>query len=133
MKKPRVLMIEDDLDDRYITETYFAQNGYTISLDFFDGHKDIVQYLSDLPYGTLPDLIVLDPGKRGNDTLKQLKTHHVFREIPVIVLSEVTQRSVVKEAYRLGANSFIQKPATHDLTKEKIGTFAKYWFDVVEL
>jgi CheY-like chemotaxis protein len=133
MKKPSVLMIEDDLDDRYITETYFAQNGYTVSLEFFEGHGDVIQYLSGLQHESLPDLIVLDPGKRGNDTLQQLKTHDVFREIPVIVLSEVTQRSAVKEAYRLGANSFIQKPATHALTKEKIGTFAKYWFDVVEL
>lgn len=133
MKKPRVLMIEDDLDDRYITETYFAQNGYTVKLEFFEGNGDIIQYLSGLQKELLPDLIVIDPGKRGNDTLQELKTHPQFREIPVVILSEVTQRTMVKEAYRLGANSFIQKPASHELTKEKIGTFAKYWFDVVEL
>ena len=133
MRKPRVLMIEDDLDDRYITETYFAQIGYSIALEFFDGHGDIIQYLSGLQHEMLPDLIVLDPGRRGNGTLRQLKSHNDFKVIPVVVLSEVSQRTAVKEAYRLGANSFIEKPSTHALTQEKISTFAKYWFNVVEL
>jgi hypothetical protein len=48
-------------------------------------------------------------------------------------VSEITHPATVKEAYRLGANSFIQKPSTLHLTKEKIETFAKYWLEVVEL
>lgn len=133
MKKRKVLMIEDDMDDRYIIETYFADFGSSMSLKFFDGHNDVIQYLSGLDKPDLPDLIVLDPGKRGHGTLQQLKTHPRFREIPVVVVSEITPDASVKEAYRLGANSFIHKPSTHRLTKEKIETFAKYWFEVVEL
>lgn len=133
MKKPRVLMIEDDPDDRYITETYFAQHGYGIALEFFDAHKDIIGYLSSLGPENFPDLIMLDPGKRGNGMLQQIKSHPVFKTIPVIILSEVSQPSAVREAYRLGANSFIEKPSTHALTQEKISTFARYWFNVVEL
>jgi CheY-like chemotaxis protein len=126
-------MIEDDLDDRYITETYFAQVGHKVNIDFFEGAGDVVGYLSSLDSAQLPDLIVLDPGKRGFETLKQLKTHEQFKVIPIIVVSELTPASKVKEAYRLGASSFIEKPSTHALTSEKIGTFAKYWFEVVEL
>ncbi len=133
MNKRKVLMIEDDMDDRYITQTYFADFGSSIALRFLNGHENVVQYLEDLDRSELPELIVLDPGKRGNDTLQQLKGHTRFREIPVVVVSEITHPATVKEAYRLGANSFIQKPSTLDLTKEKIETFAKYWLEVVEL
>ena len=126
-------MIEDDMDDRYITQTYFADFGSSIALRFLNGHDNVLQYLEGLDRSDLPELIVLDPGKRGNDTLQQLKGHARFREIPVVVVSEITHPSTVKEAYRLGANSFIQKPSTLNLTKEKIETFAKYWLEVVEL
>ncbi|HYF32102.1 MAG TPA: response regulator [Chitinophagaceae bacterium] len=133
MKKRKVLMIEDDMDDRYIIETYFADYGSSMALKFFDGHNDVIQYLNGLNKADMPDLIVLDPGRHGHGTLQQLKSHPVFKAIPVVVVSEVTPDSTVKEAYRLGANSFIQKPSTHFLTKEKIETFARYWLDVVEL
>ena len=133
MNKRKVLMIEDDLDDRYITQTYFADFGSSIALRFFDSHNDVIQYLDGLDRSELPELIVFDPGKRGNETLQQLKSHPRFREIPVVVVSEITHPATVKEAYRLGANSVIQKPSTLNLTKEKIETFAKYWLEVVEL
>lgn len=126
-------MIEDDLDDRYITETYFAQVGHKVQIDFFEGSGDVIGYLSSLESSQLPDLIILDPGKRGFESLEQLKTHEQFKVIPIVVVSELTPATKVKEAYRLGANSFIEKPSTHALTSEKIGTFAKYWFEVVEL
>ena len=133
MHKRRVLMIEDDMDDRYITQTYFANFGSVIALTFFDGHNDVIQYLSGLDRSGLPELIVLDPGKRGYDMLKQLKSHPNYREIPVVVVCEITNAAAIKEAYSLGANSVIQKPSTLHLTKEKIETFAKYWLEVVEL
>jgi CheY-like chemotaxis protein len=133
MEKHRMLMIEDDMDDRYITETYFTDNGYDITLEFFNSAGDIIHHLDNLQLELLPHLVVLDPGKTGYGALMQLKAHPRFKEIPVVVVSESTERGWVKEAYRLGANSFIQKPSTHQLTNEKIGTFAKYWFDVVEL
>lgn len=133
MPRRKVLMIEDDMDDRYIIETYFAEYGSSIAVRFLDGHHDVIQYLSDLEKPELPDLIVFDPGKRGNAALQALKTHPAYRAIPVVVVSEITPEFSVKEAYRLGANSFIHKPSTHRLTKEKIDTFAKYWLDVVEL
>lgn len=126
-------MIEDDLDDRYITETYFAQVGHKVQIDFFESAGDVIVYLSSLDTAQLPALIVLDPGKRGFQSLEQIKTHPQFKSIPIVVVTELTPASKVKEAYSLGANSVIEKPSTHQLTSEKIGTFAKYWFEVVEL
>jgi len=131
--KQQLLMIEDDADDRYITEKYFSDNGVDIGLDFFDAAEDVVEYLSTLPDHLLPRLIILSPGKNRLQALQDLKSHPQFKLIPVVVLSETAHPSVVYEAYRLGASSVIQKPATHQDTQLKISTFAKYWFSTVEL
>lgn len=133
MPNRKLLMIEDDLDDRYITETYFAQLGHQVQIDFFDGSRDVVQYLSGLEQAQMPNLVILDPGKRGFETLQQLKMHPRFRSIPVVVVTELTPTARVKEAYSLGANSVIEKPSTHALTSEKISAFARYWLETVEL
>lgn len=126
-------MIQDDLDDRYITETYLAEHGRNVSLEFLAGSNEVVDHLAARDITMLPDVIVLDPGKLGFEVLAQLKSHSRLKEIPVVVVTEVIPVLTVKEAYRLGANSVIQKPSTHELTKETIGTFAKYWFQIVEL
>ena len=127
MNKRRVLMIEDDLDDRYITQTYFADFGSSIALRFFDSHNDVIQYLDGLDRSELPELIVFDPGKRGNQTLEQLKSHPRFREIPVVVVSEITHPATVKEAYRLGANSYVVKPPTAEQLLDLAKAFKWYW------
>lgn len=126
-------MIQNDLDDRYITETYLASQGRKFSLEFLALSNEVVDHLAARDITTLPDFIVLDPGKGGFGVLEQLKTHTRLKEIPVILVTELLPASAVKEAYRLGANSVIQKPSTHELTAEKIDAFAKYWFDIVEL
>lgn len=134
MKKYQVLMIEDDLDDRYITETYFTANNIDVSLHFFNGSGNVIRHLSGLgETQQLPHLILLNPGMHNMGVLQQLKTHPEFRPIPIVVLTDSLHHGIVEEAYRLGANSVIQKPSTHTHTQDKISTFAKYWFETVIL
>jgi CheY-like chemotaxis protein len=134
MKKYHVLMIEDDMDDRYIAETYFSANNIDVSLEFFSGSGNVLRHLSALAASDqFPHLILLNPGKHNMGILQQLKTHPEFRGIPVVVLTDSTHPEMVAEAYRLGANSVIQKPSTHALTQDRISTFGKYWFETVIL
>ena len=133
MRNYNVLMIEDDMDDRYITDKYFLDNGYNISVEYFPSRdEDIIQYLSGLDAGSMPHLILMS-GKQGLEILSNLKAHAIFRQIPVVVLTEMSHSFSISEAYRLGASSVIEKPSTHQLTKEKIQTFSNYWFSTVVL
>ena len=125
-----VLMVEDDADDRYITESTIKELGYNIPVRFLSHGRELIAYLSN---SHEPSLILLDYNPvTGADTLRQLKTNPDFNHIPVVVLGEVASANHVRQCYQLGANSFIKKPDTADMTKNKIETFLKYWFEVAE-
>lgn len=129
--QPYVLMLEDDADDRYITETTINELGYDIPVKFLNYGRELMKYLSE---SQEPSLILLDYNPvSGGEILRELKTHPDFNHIPVVVLSEVASASHVRQCYQLGANTFIKKPDTAEMTLLKIGTFFKYWFEVAEI
>ena len=136
-KRYSILMLEDDHDDRHITETFFSEKGYDIQVQFLDESDRLINYLEDAAIeGTIPNLVLLDlnmPRKNGYEVLKELKSHSQFHLIPVIIVSGTAFPEEVKECYRLGANSFVKKPFTDQLTQQKIEAFVKYWFEVCEL
>ncbi|WP_276131678.1 response regulator [Polluticoccus soli] len=134
-----ILMLEDDADDRHITESTLSSNEHSIDLVFLVNGHQVMQYLTDCGSGkhfAFPDLILLDknvPLHGGLDVLRELKAHPVYKKIPVVMVSGTAYPQDVAAAYELGANSFIQKPANDRLTLEKISSFVNYWFDTVEL
>jgi CheY-like chemotaxis protein len=132
-------MLEDDADDRHITESSLSSNDFDIDLVFLVNGHQVLQYLADCGPGkrfVFPDLVLLDknvPIHNGLDVLRDIKSHPVYKRIPVVMVSGTAYPQDVAEAYELGVNSFIQKPANDKLTLEKISSFVKYWFDTVEL
>jgi CheY-like chemotaxis protein len=126
-----VLMLEDDSDDRYITESTINELGYNIPIKFLNHDRELFRYLTQYEE---PSLILLDYNPvTGAETLRQLKTHPDFNHIPVVILSEVASPNHVRQCYQLGANTFIKKPDTAGMTMYKIQTFFKYWFEVAEI
>jgi len=131
-----ILMIEDDADDRYITETVFMENGYPIRLEFLLNDAEVIEHLGQYTDENLPSLIILDknlPKTNGLELLSKLKAHDRYKYIPIIIVSGSASEKEIVESYLLGANSFIQKPLTNHLTTERINTFVQYWFGVVDL
>ena len=117
-KEQYVLMLEDDADDQYITETTIQELGYDIPVKFIAYGRELITYLTQ---SEEPALILLDYNPvTGADTLRQLKTHPDFNHIPVVILSEAVSFNHVRQCYQLGANSFIVKPHTADMTRNKI-------------
>lgn len=67
----------------------------------------------------MPDIILLDillPGMNGFDVLKTLKEDEKTKKIPVLVLSNLSQRSDMDKCRELGAENFLVK-ATVDLNE----------------
>jgi len=132
-----VLMIEDDPDDRYITETTFAESGYPVTLRFLDEPARFIRHLYELKEaGNLPSIIIINkelPGIDGLDLLSDLKANRDFKYIPAVIVSGLAFPKIVEESYRRGANSFIEKPDSGHLTRERINAFIRYWFGIVDL
>jgi CheY-like chemotaxis protein len=109
-----VFLVDDDEDDRMIFKLIFAE--YDIKRDLIEMVDGIefMEHLDTCHRDQLPALIFLDkhmPKMDGMQVLQLLKANFVYRHIPVVILSNSRTTLDKSEAYRLGANFFITKPA----------------------
>lgn len=145
MQRPKpitILVADDDPDDREMTKEAFEANLLRNPVQFVEDGEALLDYLErtgrfagndDTP---MPGLILLDlnmPRKDGRETLAALKVHPRFKHIPVVVMTTSKAEIDVARSYDLGASSFITKPVTFDALVEVVGTFGKYWLEIVEL
>ncbi len=133
-----ILMLEDDSDDREITETYFAEHNYNVGVKFVTQADDVLLHLEQCTTSQAgyPGLILIDKYAdvhSGIEVLKTIKAHPIYVQIPVVMISGSDLRGDIAESYLAGANSYIVKPDRMDLTLKKISTFISYWFEVAEL
>lgn len=90
--QPYILMLEDDEDDRYITQTFFAANNFDVGIEFLSNSDDVLPWLENCIAKDKhsPSLILLDkhaPADGGIEVLKRLKSHPLFKVIPVVMIS----------------------------------------------
>jgi DNA-binding response OmpR family regulator len=106
-----LLLVDDDTTDRelFIDAIKLAVKGYTVA-EASNG-EEALHYLNTT--NLFPNLIILDlnmPVKDGRVTLKEIKTHSVFKSIPVCIMSTSGAQFDVVNAYENGANLFLVKP-----------------------
>lgn len=105
-KKHHILLIEDD---KFVHELYqraLAKINFLIT-SAFNGIEGL-----DLAKKQNVDLILLDillPKLNGIDVLKRLKSDPRTSDIPVILLTNMGQESIIREAFNLGAEGFLLK------------------------
>lgn len=141
-QKAVLLMAEDDDDDYLISLDAFKEIGLDKNLRRVKDGEELMNYLyrnhpyekvSDAP---LPDVIFLDlnmPRKDGREALKEIKSHPVFRKIPIVILTTSNSPDDILSTYNIGANSFIQKPDSFEQFVELFKTVGDYWFHIVKL
>ncbi len=135
-KKLSILFIDDNSDHIQILSRAFEKADPSITLSYFrDGEGAMNAFTSwkDLTY---PDLIFLDlnlPGRDGKDILKFLKQSERFRQIPVIVLSSSDRMEDVRNAYQLGANTFMSKSIVFGDFFAIVTSVYEYWSTIALL
>lgn len=128
-----LLMLEDDPDDRFITESTIKELGYTTIIKFVKSSDELFSHLES-DYKPFLILIDHDSSPMGAvDILKDLKSNGDYKHIPVVVLSESASQNEIIECYANGASSYVQKPASVADTRNKINVFLEYWLSVVEV
>ena len=110
----KILIVDDDPDDREIISSVFLTTGITDFL-LVSSARDAISYLQSLQNEEhLPKLIITDlnmPGINGNELLQSLKTMQRFQHIPVIVYSTSNIKDEINKSLMQGASEYITKPS----------------------
>ncbi len=104
--KKKILLIEDDefLAELYATKLSMDNFEVFLALDGEKGQRMIKE--------KKPDLILLDivlPKMDGFEILRFLKSDKKLKDIPVILLTNLSQKNEVKKGLELGASDYLIK------------------------
>ncbi|MZH03372.1 MAG: response regulator [Nitrospinae bacterium] len=140
-KNFNIVIAEDDEDDYLLIAEAFNTVENIGCIHWAKDGEELLSYLSscedsEKPKENKPSLIILDfnmPKKDGREALEEIKNHPDCKSIPVIVLTTSQAYSDIEQAYKLGANSFIQKPFKYVDFKSTMETLQKYWLNIVKL
>ena len=104
--KIKILLIEDDPFLLNMYATKFELENFKVTVAD-DGEKGVRAVEKEIP-----DIILLDimlPKMNGFEVLKQLKAIKNFCNIPVILLTNLSQKNEIEQGLSLGAVDFLIK------------------------
>ena len=106
MDKKKILIIEDDTFIRDIYQIKFQQEGFEVMMA-----EDGVVALERLNQ-FVPDIILLDvimPYMDGMEVLRKIKENGKLKEIPIIMLTNISEKEKIDEGMEPGANDYLIK------------------------
>jgi len=141
---PVVLVAEDSEHDRLIIAEAFREAEVVAELHFVEDGEELLDYLRragpyaegsgrDAPW---PAVVLLDinmPKVNGHDAMRAIRADATLRDLPVIALSTSDSPKQIAQAYAVGVNSFLTKPARFPDFVKLMRLFAGYWLDGVRL
>jgi len=137
MMKKYLIIAEDDEDDRFLAKEAMNANKSLMDVKFMNDGEQLMEFLQlESNYEFLPSLFLLDlnmPKLDGRECLKLIKNNPVLKSIPVVVFTTSNLKEDILSTYKLGVNSFINKPVEFEDLKSLFGKLDDYWFGTVKL
>lgn len=102
-----IAVVDDELDILNLVSINLEKNGFQTRK--FERAGDMLKFLEN----TIPDLIILDlmlPDADGFDVCKDLKKHHTFSNIPIIMLTAKGSEMDRVLGLEFGADDYVVKP-----------------------
>lgn len=118
-RKEKILVVEDSAPNRLLLRTLLENEGYAID-EVVDGQQCL-----DYCQKQLPDMILLDvmmPGISGLDVCSKLRQLHSNVELPIVMVTTLSDGSDIAKGLHCGANDYILKPIDRDVLLARIKT-----------
>lgn len=127
---PSIFYVEDSSDDVFLTEMAFRKAGVKVPLDVANSGEEAIARLQKYDQANPPVCILLDiklPGTTGLEVLAWVRKQPSLRLVPVVMLTSSLLPADINQAYQLGANSYLVKPATLDELIKLACLIGQYW------
>ena len=108
-RKRKVLIVDDESTGRTILSKIIQQVEDDIGVEAFDNPQGALNWLDD----NHPDLIITDyrmPEMNGIEFIKKIRDRPGMQDIPIVVITVVSERSVRYDALEAGATAFLTRP-----------------------
>src|ERR1035438_6293473 len=138
-KEVELLLVEDDPNDVELALLALRKHHLANQIHVARDGEEALDFLfcrgpySDRTLNGLPKVVFLDlklPKVSGLEVLKIMKDDPRTRPIPVVVMSSSREQRDMVEGYRLGVNSYIQKPIDFGQFQTTIKDLGYYWLVV---
>ena len=138
-KPVQILLVEDNPDDVAITKRALSKSRVANDLHVVrDGQEalDFVLRRGVSAEAPRPDLILLDvnlPKLNGMEVLEAIRQDERTAVIPVIMLTASGREEDVVRSYKLGSNTYIQKPVEFAKFLAALDVLGQYWIVIAKL
>lgn len=139
---PCILVAEDHNHDKFILTEVFSRAGITADLRFVSDGEQLLDYLYRRgPFAApaqapAPRLVLLDlnmPRLDGRKALRILRADDSLCHLPVIALSTSESPKHIVEAYSIGINAYLIKPASIPDYVAKVSSLWRFWMETASL
>ena len=115
MKKPSILIVDDDASQRRLVEFWLNEEGYS-TITSSDGAAGLNAFVQHAPALVITDIRM--PGLSGLDLLARIRSAN--SDTPVILITAFGTVNDAVEAMKLGAADYILKPLNADELKVNV-------------
>jgi two-component system response regulator RpfG len=108
-RQRKVLIVDDESTGRTILSKIIQQVEEDVSVAAFDDPLEALKWLDN----NHPDLIVTDyrmPGMNGIELIRQIREKPDSSDIPIMMITVVSEKSVRYDALEAGATAFLTRP-----------------------
>lgn len=102
----KVLIVDDEDSVREIYRHEFLTSGYTVVVAA-DGEEGLLKAGEEQPDIMLLDIML--PKMSGIEVLRALKENQLTKKIPVLLLTNLGEETIIKEGFELGADGYLLK------------------------
>jgi two-component system, response regulator len=134
-----ILLVEDNANDVELTLHALAKHNLANKIHVVRDGEEAMDFLfcrgafSDRAFDEQPKVVLLDlklPKVDGLEVLRAVKSDPRTKAVPVVVMTSSRQQRDMVESYKLGVNSYIQKPINFGEFQEVIRQLGFYWLAV---
>jgi len=108
-RQRKVLIVDDESTGRTILAKIIQQAEEDASVESFDNPREALQWLDH----NHPDLIITDyrmPDINGVELIKRIRAMPACQDIPIMMITVVSEKSVRYDALEAGATAFLTRP-----------------------